>query len=83
MTGTEQSLAAALSSLKSAGYADLARMGLGGLPSARSAGERAALERMSLAAPSSLRDRTLRTLVLGACGNRRTDRTLAAGPRLG
>jgi acyl-CoA hydrolase len=66
MTGTEQSLAAALSSLKSAGYADLARMGLGGLSSVRSADEKAALERMSLAAPSSLRDRALRTLLLGA-----------------
>lgn len=66
MTGTEQSLATALSGLKSAGYADLARMGLAGLSSPPSAGHAAALERMSLAAPSSLRDRALRAVVLGA-----------------
>ena len=71
MTETEQSLAAALSGLKSAGYAELARMGLAGLPSAPSASDAAALERMSLAAPSSLGDRALKSLVLGALRRQR------------
>lgn len=71
MTETEQSLAAALSELKSAGYVELARMGLAGLPSAPSASDSAALERMSLAAPSSLGDRALKSLVLGALRRQR------------
>lgn len=66
MTEAEQSLATALSDLKNAGYVELARMGLAGLSSAPSAGDAAALERMSLAAPSSLGDRALKSLVLGA-----------------
>ena len=71
MTETEQSLAAALSELKSAGYVELARMALAGLPSAPSASDAAALERMSLAAPSSLADRALKSLVLGALRRQR------------
>ena len=71
MTEAEQSLAAALSDLKNAGYVELARMGLAGLPSAPSAGDAAALERMSLAVPSSLGDRALKSLVLGALRRQR------------
>ena len=65
MTEVEQSLAAPVR-LKCAGYADLASMALAGLPSAPSASDAAALERMSLAAPSSLGDRVLRI----ACARR-------------
>ena len=75
MTEAEQSLAAALSDLKNAGYVELARMGLAGLPSAPSAGDAAALERMSLAAPSSLGDRALKSP--------RARRTAAATPLMG
>lgn len=64
MTATEQSLAAALSGLKQARPLDLVRLGLAGLPSTPSHTD--ALERMDLASPSSLRDRALRALVLGA-----------------
>jgi acyl-CoA hydrolase len=70
MTRIEQGLAHALSGLKRAGYADLARTGLGGLWSAPSPEHAAALERMALATPSTLRDRALRVLVLGALRRR-------------
>jgi hypothetical protein len=66
MTETEQSLAFALSGLKSAGYLDMLRTMLAGLAPAATAEHTAALERMTLAQPSSLRDRAMRALVLGA-----------------
>lgn len=66
MTETEQALAAALTRLKSAGYLDILRMGIAGLPSAGSAEHEGALARMGLGAPSSLRDRALCALVHGA-----------------
>jgi acyl-CoA hydrolase len=67
MTEVEQGLAGALTTLKSAGYVDLARLlwtGLARTPAAPP--EQAALERMSLASADGLRDRLLRALVLGA-----------------
>ena len=70
MTGTEQMLAAALSGLKSAGYFDLALAALAGLQSAPAPEHADALKRMDLASPSSLRDRALRALVLGALRQR-------------
>jgi acyl-CoA hydrolase len=66
MTETEQTLAAALSKLRSAGYADLARFAAAGLSGSLLAEHAQALQRIALAAPSSLRDRALRALVLGA-----------------
>jgi hypothetical protein len=66
MTETEQSLAFALSGLKSAGYLDMLRTMLAGLAPAAAAEHTAALERMTLAQPTSLRDRAMRALVLGA-----------------
>jgi acyl-CoA hydrolase len=66
MSETEQTLAFALSGLKGAGYADLARMALAGLRSAPSPEHETALQRMALAQPSSWRDWAWRTLLLGA-----------------
>jgi acyl-CoA hydrolase len=66
MTETEQSLAFALSALKSAGTLDMLRTMLAGLAPAATAEHTAALERMTLAQPTSLRDRAMRALVLGA-----------------
>jgi len=66
MTDTEQTLAFALSNLKNAGTLDILRMGLAGLPSAATTEHAAALQRMALTQPSSLRDRAFKVLVLGA-----------------
>jgi hypothetical protein len=67
MTEVEQALAGRLTFLKSTGYGDLARTLLAGLSrSSASAQQQAALERLSLASPSTLRDRALRAVVLGA-----------------
>ena len=74
MTETEQSLAAALSGLKSAGYLDILRMGLAGLASNATVDDASALERMALAQPSSLRDRAFKALVLGALREQARDR---------
>jgi hypothetical protein len=65
MTNVEQALAGALSLLKSAGYTEVLRALLSGLPSVQP-DERAALERMSLAAPAGFRERAMRALVVGA-----------------
>jgi hypothetical protein len=70
MTETEQTLAAALSDLKNAGYTKLARMALAGALPGAPADHAAALERMALAAPSSLRDAALKVLVRGALRRR-------------
>jgi acyl-CoA hydrolase len=67
MTEVEQTLAGALSGLRAAGPADLVRTLAAGLASWRLApAERAAMERLDLAASASLRDDALRTLVVGA-----------------
>ena len=66
MTATEQALAGALTSLKSAGYADLMRTLVAGVGASSLQREQDALERLSLASGGSLLDRALRTLVLGA-----------------
>jgi hypothetical protein len=67
MTEVEQMLAGRLTFLKSAGYGDLVRTLLAGLSRGpASAQQQAALERLSLASPSTLRDRALRAVVLGA-----------------
>lgn len=70
MTETEQTLAGALTLLKSAGYADLVQALVAGLGPAASEREKAALERLSLASSGSLRDRALQMLVLGALRRR-------------
>jgi acyl-CoA hydrolase len=67
MTEVEQTLAEALSGLRTAGAADLLRTLGAGLARWRfTPAERAALERLSLAAPATLSDVTLRVLVAGA-----------------
>jgi acyl-CoA hydrolase len=67
MTEVEQALAPALVGLKNAGPADLARILTAGLFDWRLApAERAALERLDLAAPGKLTDYVLRALVVGA-----------------
>jgi len=66
MTEVEQALAGSLTSLKSAGYADLMRMLWAGVARSPHAGERSAVERMSLASAATLRERAMRALVLGA-----------------
>ena len=53
MTEVEQALAGSLTSLKSAGYADLMRMLWAGVARSPQAGERSALERMSLASAAT------------------------------
>jgi hypothetical protein len=67
MTEVERGLAPPLTVLRSAGYGELmgmARAGLAG--SGVSPRERSALDRLGLAAPVTLRDRLLRTILLGA-----------------
>ena len=60
-------LAEALGALKTAGYAELARSLWAGIASASaSQAEAAALQRLTLDTPASVRDRLLRALVLGA-----------------
>ena len=67
MTEVEQTLAGRLTFLKSVGYGDLVRTLLAGLAGGSvSAQEHAALDRLSLASPATLRDRALRAVVLGA-----------------
>jgi acyl-CoA hydrolase len=67
MSEVEQALAAPLTFLKSAGYGDLARTFWAGLaPAAVSPPQQSALERVALATPVTVRDRLLRTLLLGA-----------------
>ncbi|MBO0741038.1 MAG: acetyl-CoA hydrolase [Hyphomicrobiaceae bacterium] len=67
MSEVEQALTAPLTFLKSAGYGDLVWTLLAGLaPSVVSPAEHAALERLALASPVTLRDRLLRALLLGA-----------------
>jgi acyl-CoA hydrolase len=67
MTDVEQALAAALSALRTAGPADLVRTLAAGLASRQLApGELAAVERLELAPPTSLTERALRVLVVGA-----------------
>jgi acyl-CoA hydrolase len=66
MTEVEQALAGSLTSLKSAGYTDLMRMLWAGIVRSPEAGERSALERMSLTSAVTLRERAMRALVLGA-----------------
>ena len=66
MTEVEQALAGSLTSLKSAGYADIMRMLWAGVARSPHAGERSAVERMSLASAATLRERAMRALVLGA-----------------
>jgi acyl-CoA hydrolase len=66
MTEVEQALAGSLTSLKSAGYADLMRMLWAGVARSPEASERSALERMSLASAATMRERAMRALVLGA-----------------
>jgi hypothetical protein len=66
MTGTEERLAGALSRLKTAGYADLARSIVAGFVANARESDQDALRRMGLDAPQSLSDRALRALVLGA-----------------
>jgi acyl-CoA hydrolase len=66
MTEVEQRLAPALSDLKSAGPADLVRSLWAGLADWRLApAERAALERLDLAAPATLTQHALRAIVVG------------------
>ena len=66
MTDVEQGLAGTLTFLKSAGYGELLATIAGGIRGAApSAKERAALDRLSLASPATLRDRALRAVVLG------------------
>ena len=67
MTEVEQTLAGRLTFLKSAGYGDLVRTLFAGLARRpASAREQAALDRLALLSPASLRDRALRAVVLGA-----------------
>jgi len=67
MTDVEQTLAGALSALRTAGPADLVRTLVAGLAHWQLASsERVALERLDLAAPASLANFALRTLVVGA-----------------
>ena len=67
MTEVEQALAGRLTFLKSAGYGDLVATLFAGLArTPASAQQQAALERLSLASPATLRDRALRAVVLGA-----------------
>jgi len=66
MTEVEQALAGSLTSLKSAGYGDVLRMLWAGILRSPEAGERSALERMSLTSAVTLRERAMRALVLGA-----------------
>ena len=67
MTEVEQTLAGRLTFLKSAGYGDLVRTLFAGLARRpASAQEQAALDRLALLSPASLRDRALRAVVLGA-----------------
>ncbi len=67
MTDVEQALAPALLGLKSAGPADLVRTLAAGLFDWRlTPAERAALERLDLAAPAKITDYALRTLIVGA-----------------
>jgi acyl-CoA hydrolase len=66
MTKTEQSLAFALSGLKNAGTLGMLRTAIAGFSPAASHNHAAALERMALSQPSSLRDRAFKALVLGA-----------------
>jgi acyl-CoA hydrolase len=71
MTEVEQSLTAPLLALKSAGYGELARMVLLGVSRfSVSPTERAALERLDLAAPAGLADHAYRALILGALRSR-------------
>jgi acyl-CoA hydrolase len=67
MTEVEQTLASRLTFLKSAGYGDLIGTLVTGLArTPASLQENAALERLGLQSPGSLRDRALRAVVLGA-----------------
>jgi acyl-CoA hydrolase len=67
MTEVEQTLAGRLTFLKSAGYGDLVRTLFAGLARRpASAREQAALDRLALLSPASVRDRALRAVVLGA-----------------
>jgi acyl-CoA hydrolase len=66
MTEVEQSLTGPLTLLRSTGYGDLVRTLLAGLGGKPTPGERAALDRLSLASAPTLRERALRALVLGA-----------------
>ena len=66
MTEVEQALVGPLTLLKSAGYAELLRMLWAGVARSPEAGERSAVERMSLASAATLRERAMRALVLGA-----------------
>jgi hypothetical protein len=67
MTDVEQGLAPPLTVLRSAGYGELMRMAWAGLAGlAVSPWERSALDRLGLAAHLTLRDRLLRTVLLGA-----------------
>jgi acyl-CoA hydrolase len=67
MTEVEQALTGPLTRLRSAGYADLARMLLAGLtPGPTTAEQRAALDRLALGDASGFVDRAVRALVLGA-----------------
>jgi acyl-CoA hydrolase len=67
MTEIEQQLAGRLTFLKSAGYGDLVRTLVSGLSrTPTSTQERAALDRLALASPTTLRDCALRAVVLGA-----------------
>ena len=67
MTEAEQALAPALSELKSASPADLVRTLWAGLSDwSLAPAERAAMERLGLAAPATLTEHAMRTLVVGA-----------------
>jgi acyl-CoA hydrolase len=67
MNEVEQSLVGPLLALKRAPYRELARILLAGMSGEPTGGsEAAALERLGLAAPASLEERALRTLVAGA-----------------
>jgi acyl-CoA hydrolase len=67
MTEVEQALTGPLTRLRSAGYADLVRLLLGGLtPGPTTAEQRAALDRLALGDARGLADRAMRALVLGA-----------------
>jgi acyl-CoA hydrolase len=66
MTQVEQSLLPALGQLKSAGAAGLARLMWRGVAGTRDDRTRAALARLSLDTPSSLRERAMAALIAGA-----------------
>jgi acyl-CoA hydrolase len=67
MTEVEQALVGPLTFLKSAGYGELVRTMIAGLAHTTTpAQEHAALARLGVAAPTSLRDRALRVIILGA-----------------